>query len=507
MAASRDYDHNNTNGYSSSSSMEDENTGYPFDFLETDFQCVICTMVIRGFTELPCGHAGCKFCIERWEKKKVACCECQESYDKTKKQESRYNDRKIKHERLARCKQHEQGCTWRGSIADYKDQHRKRCGFRNVRCRLCNQKVVRNQTEEHKLTCTHRLVNCTICGTQYSFINKKKHDDEECKQHCDYWQFGCHEKVYKPHMERHLANSARRHIELVKSHYDRIVTELVSEKDKKITELNTTVNLQSKHITELTTQLERTKLPMATSSSSPTVKQTVKPKTLPRPPIRIYEREEDKQQQQATNPFRPASIHEKKEDKQQQQQTNPFRPASTKWDGKKMHEIVFQGETLTYYDVWKILFENKFAKFEEIFKQKPNIVNSLRGGVDGWTLLMNAVDGDRFDVFVHLMKYPQDFSLVDNDGQNVLHFVGSYGTVRYLEMFDQQTIKKLINGRNIWNKTPLHRAAWRNKHDVIRWLLAKGANPELKNDHGQRPDEQRKCDGVTKEIFRSFRSS
>ncbi|XP_066923492.1 TNF receptor-associated factor 6-like [Clytia hemisphaerica] len=484
MAASRDYDHNNTNGYSSSSSNEDENAGYPFDFLETDFQCIICTMVIRGFTELPCGHAGCKFCIEKWEKQKVACCECQESYDKTKKQESRFNDRKIKHERLARCKQHEQGCTWQGSIADYKDQHRKRCGFRNVRCRLCNQKVVRNQTEEHKLTCTHRLVNCTTCGAQYSFINKKKHDDEECKQHCDYWQFGCHEKVYKPHMERHLANSARRHIELVKSHYDRIVTELVSEKDKKITELNTTVNLQSKHITELTTQLERTKLPMATSSSSPTVKQTVKPKTLPRPPIRIYEKEEDKQQQQPTN---------------------PFRPASAKWDGKKIREIVFQGETLTFFDVWKILDEKKFTKFEEIFQQNPNVINSLRDGF-GYTLLVMAVYKDRFDVFVHLMEYPQDFSLVDNDGMNVLHRVGQYGKVRYLEKFDQQTIKTLIDGRTNMNSTPLHKAAYYNKHDVIRWLLAKGANHELKNKYGRRPDEQSFCDGVTKEIFRSFRS-
>ncbi|XP_066932005.1 TNF receptor-associated factor 3-like isoform X2 [Clytia hemisphaerica] len=438
MAASRDYDHNNTNGYSSSSSNEDENAGYPFDFLETDFQCIICTMVIRGFTELPCGHAGCKFCIEKWEKQKVACCECQESYDKTK--------------------------------------HRKRCGFRNVRCRLCNQKVVRHETEEHKLTCTHRLVNCTTCGAQYSFINKKKHDDEECKQHCDYWQFGCHEKVCKPNMERHLANSARRHIELVKAHYDRIVREL-----------NTTVNLQSKHITELTTQLERTKLPIATSSSSPTVKQTVKPKTLPRPPIRIYEREEEKQQQPPVN---------------------PIRPASAKWDGQKIHEIVFQGETLTFDDVWEILREKKFAKFEEIFQQNPNIVNSLRDdGGYGSTLLMRAVVEDHFDVFVHLMDYPQDFSLVDNHGENVLHFVGWNGEVRHLEKFDQQTIEKLIDGRDKSNSTPLHRAASFNKHDVIRWLLAKGANPELKNNAGRRPDEHLYCDGVTKEIFRSFRSS
>uniref|UniRef100_A0A7M5XLN2 Uncharacterized protein n=1 Tax=Clytia hemisphaerica TaxID=252671 RepID=A0A7M5XLN2_9CNID len=120
---------------------------------------------------------------------------------------------------------------------------------------------------------------------------------------------------------------------------------------------------------------------------------------------------------------------------------------------------------------------------------------------------MMAVYEDRFDVFVHLMKYPQDFSLVDNDGRNVLHWVGFYRTVRYLKMFDQQTIKMLIDGRNKWNSTPLHVAACLNNHDVIRWLLAKGANPELKNDDGRRPDEYERCDGVTKEIFRSFRSS
>ena len=62
-------------------------------------------------------------------------------------------------------------------------------------------------------------------------------------------------------MEHHLANSARRHIELVKSHYNNIMIE----RDRKIAELNTTVNLQSEHITELTAQLERNKLPIATS--------------------------------------------------------------------------------------------------------------------------------------------------------------------------------------------------------------------------------------------------
>ena len=105
------------------------------------------------------------------------------------------------------------------------------------------------------------------------------------------------------------------------------------------------------------------------------------------------------------------------------------------------------------------------------------------------------------------MKHPQDFSLVDEDGSNVLHWVGYVGNVEHLEMFDQQTIKTLINRTNRGKWTPLHLAALMNNHDVIRWLLTKGGNPELRNEDGQRPDEYSNCDGVTKEIFRKFRSS
>ncbi|XP_066920992.1 uncharacterized protein [Clytia hemisphaerica] len=188
---------------------------------------------------------------------------------------------------------------------------------------------------------------------------------------------------------------------------------------------------------------------------------------------------------------------------------NQFQLMTNKWDGTTMESVTLNdGTTLSFDDVWnKILKEKKFAKFEEIFQQKPNIVNSMRDGYLGMTLLMRAVIGDRFDVFVHLMNYPHDFSLVNTDGYNVLHVVGINGTVRHLEKFDQQTIEMLIDGREEYNETPLHLAASENNHDVIRWLLAKGADHELKNKDGQRPDEHEWCDGVTKEIFRSFRSS
>lgn len=61
-------------GYSSSSNSnsdgddDDKEFGYPVEFLDGTFQCNICKLTIRKFTELPCGHVGCKNCIERWEK-------------------------------------------------------------------------------------------------------------------------------------------------------------------------------------------------------------------------------------------------------------------------------------------------------------------------------------------------------------------------------------------------------------------------------------------------------
>ncbi|XP_066936287.1 uncharacterized protein [Clytia hemisphaerica] len=181
---------------------------------------------------------------------------------------------------------------------------------------------------------------------------------------------------------------------------------------------------------------------------------------------------------------------------------------------ERHYNVTIDGKTYDFDDVWKILREKKFAKFEEIFQQNPNIVSLRYGhanylGYEDRTLLMWAVLEDRFDVFVHLMNYPQDFSLVDTGGYNILHHVGFYGKVRHLEKFDQQTIKMLIDGRDVRNETPLHVAARHSKHDVIRWLLAKGADHELENDRGERPDEQRfgYCDGVTKKIIRSFRSS
>ena len=46
------------------------NSGLEFQFVNCDdYQCIICLKIIKNFVELPCGHAGCDGCIEKWEER------------------------------------------------------------------------------------------------------------------------------------------------------------------------------------------------------------------------------------------------------------------------------------------------------------------------------------------------------------------------------------------------------------------------------------------------------
>ena len=59
--------------YLSTSSDEENLDGYHFNFTTNDgcYECVICLKIIKNFIDLPCGHAGCDYCIQQWEKKNM----------------------------------------------------------------------------------------------------------------------------------------------------------------------------------------------------------------------------------------------------------------------------------------------------------------------------------------------------------------------------------------------------------------------------------------------------
>ena len=163
-----------------------------------------------------------------------------------------------------------------------------------------------------------------------------------------------------------------------------------------------------------------------------------------------------------------------------------------------------------FLDVWKMLEDNKFDDASSIINKQPNIVNSMRGE-KGQTFLMRAAYDKQKDIFGYLSNQQYDLSIVDVCGENVLHWivVRNKDDVAF-EMFKSLDISQLnddvINKQDISERTPLHRAARKNKHKPIVWLMGQGADPSLKDKTGLRPCEHPYCSDETKRIIRSFRN-
>ncbi len=60
--------------------------------------------------------------------------------------------------------------------------------------------------------------------------------------------------------------------------------------------------------------------------------------------------------------------------------------------------------------------------------------------------------------------------------------------LRAIEESDFSTLEKVDPARVLEKgRTPLHFAVIRRKHEVVRYLLKKGANPNLRDDYGNTP--------------------
>ena len=124
---------------------------------------------------------------------------------------------------------------------------------------------------------------------------------------------------------------------------------------------------------------------------------------------------------------------------------------------------------------------------------------------------MNAALYNRKDIVEYLSNQQQDLSVVNDDGWNVLHFIVRFNDDDVaFEMLNSLDISQLnddvINKQKAYNKyTPLHYAAWMNKHKSIVWLMDQGADPSLKDVGGERPGEDCDCSDETKNIIRNFK--
>ena len=156
-----------------------------------------------------------------------------------------------------------------------------------------------------------------------------------------------------------------------------------------------------------------------------------------------------------------------------------------------------------------MLKDNKFDDVSSIIKEQPNLINLMRGGL-GETFLMIAAYDKRKDIVGYLSNQQHDLLVVNDNGWNVLHFiVGCNGDDVAIEMLksldNSQFNEDVINKRNNDKRTPLHYAAWYNRHKSIVWLMDQGADRSLKDEYGLRPGELRNCSDETKVIIRSFK--
>ncbi|XP_048257918.1 serine/threonine-protein phosphatase 6 regulatory ankyrin repeat subunit A-like isoform X2 [Haliotis rufescens] len=108
-------------------------------------------------------------------------------------------------------------------------------------------------------------------------------------------------------------------------------------------------------------------------------------------------------------------------------------------------------------------------------------INSRGGG--SWTPVMRATNRGHRYVVELLVSKGADVSLVDGDGNNILHLACSQGHLETVEFVLSLNVVD-INSRGGWSLTPVMRAARNGHTDVVELLVSKGADVSLVDEDG-----------------------
>lgn len=229
----------NTQGYD----FELENESTP-----QSYKCTICFCLMRDAVETPCGHAGCKRCIEQWGRTGLSrnCPTCRKPFAVNGLNPVRSLDRIIRNDIRVKCKQIPQ-CNWVGSIDQYDDSHKKNCEFIEVNCLNfgtgCTIRKIRKEIKEHEKECQYRMVCCQFCKViEMPLIQMSAHvitctikcPNEPCpkwltktlyKDHmrtcdfavipCNFHFYGCQDIVKRVDMDKHLNENLQQHFDFV----------------------------------------------------------------------------------------------------------------------------------------------------------------------------------------------------------------------------------------------------------------------------------------------------
>ncbi|XP_004585456.2 TNF receptor-associated factor 6 [Ochotona princeps] len=219
--------------------------GYDVEFdppLESKYECPICLMALREAVQTPCGHRFCKACIIKSIRDAGHKCPVD---NEILLENQLFPDNFAKREILSltvRCPN--AGCLHKMELRHLED-HEAHCGFALVNCPQCQHPFQKCQLSTHILKdCPRRQVSCINCAVSMAFEDKEIHDQtcplanvvceycntvlirEQMPNHydldcptapipCTFSTFGCHEKMQRNHLARHLQEKTQLHMRML----------------------------------------------------------------------------------------------------------------------------------------------------------------------------------------------------------------------------------------------------------------------------------------------------
>lgn len=127
----------------------------------------------------------------------------------------------------------------------------------------------------------------------------------------------------------------------------------------------------------------------------------------------------------------------------------------------------------------------------------------------GTTPLLFAVSNCDKEIVELLLAYNANINHTDDKQMSVFHGVQNHEACQILinqviNDFDQATLIDMINAQDIWERTPLHKAAQGGYKEIAELLLAQGADKSIKIEQGPYKDKTASDMAGTAEIKESI---
>uniref|UniRef100_A0ABI7XSH7 TNF receptor-associated factor n=1 Tax=Felis catus TaxID=9685 RepID=A0ABI7XSH7_FELCA len=175
-----------------SNSFMEETQGYDVEFdppLESKYECPICLMALREAVQTPCGHRFCRACIIKSIRDAGHKCPVD---NEILLENQLFPDNFAKREILSlMVKCPNEGCLHKMELR-HLEIHDQNCPLANVICEYCNTMLIREQMPNHyDLDCPTAPIPCTFST------------------------FGCHVKMQRNHLARHLQENTQSHMRML----------------------------------------------------------------------------------------------------------------------------------------------------------------------------------------------------------------------------------------------------------------------------------------------------